>query len=617
MNIGSSLLDIGYSIPSRLKNGVHCILWFLFCLASWADTNMAGIRGEREVMNENMRVVVAEETPSVMHAADELASFLGTVTGRRIPVGRERAKGVNLLVGPAAARLADPAFDAGGLGAEGIVLRSAGNDLILAGGHPRGTLYAVYTFLEDYAGCRWWTEKASCVPANPGFAVPKELNIRHVPALEYRWPFWTHINASADLAVRNKVNGPDRLRDPKYGGRMSHGGVHTFSRLIPPAKYFGEHPEWFSELQGRRTHERAQLCLSNGDMRRELTRELKAFIRGNPEPAVYSVSQNDWEGYCECAACRALAGKYGGQSGIMIWFVNQVAEEIEKEFPSASLSTLAYMYTRSAPTGIRVRKNVIVQLCSIECSFSAPLEHERNLAFQKDIRAWSKVADRLYVWDYVTNFRHHVLPHPNLRVLGPNVRFLAAHNVKGIFEQGAYTTRGAEFAELRGWVLAKLLWDPSLDGGRLIREFVEGYYGPAAGPHVLRYIDLMHDAVEAGNDHLGCFSEHTAAFLSFENLAAGWKLLAAAEAAAEGSPEYLPRVQAAQLPVMYAFLMRWNEMRGRAKQIGAAWPLAEDIRAVHAAFLRIARSEGMTRLTEWIEGFGALDDAVKKAGAGS
>ncbi|MFW9997928.1 MAG: DUF4838 domain-containing protein, partial [Candidatus Odinarchaeota archaeon] len=67
-------------------------------------------------------------------------------------------------------------------------------------------------------------------------------------------------------------------------------------------------------------------------------------------------------------------------------------------------------------------------------------KYERNKKFRDDIVGWSKICNRLYIWDYTTNFRHYILPHPNLRVLGPNVKFFVDHNVKGIFEQGAYTS---------------------------------------------------------------------------------------------------------------------------------------------------------------------------------
>jgi len=88
--------------------------------------------------------------------------------------------GANLLVGLDAARLVEPGFSTEGLGADGIVIRSKGNDLILAGGRPRGTLYAVYTFLEDVVGCRWWSSKVSTIPKKTAINT-KGLNIRYVP----------------------------------------------------------------------------------------------------------------------------------------------------------------------------------------------------------------------------------------------------------------------------------------------------------------------------------------------------------------------------------------------------------------------------------------------------
>ncbi|NQT02409.1 MAG: DUF4838 domain-containing protein, partial [Planctomycetes bacterium] len=183
---------------------------------------------------------------------------------------------------------------------------------------------------------------------------------------------------------------------------------------------------------------------------------------------------------------------------------------------------------------------------------------------------------------------------------------------KGIFEQGAYTTNGAEMAELRAWVLAKLLWDPSRDGQQLIDEFIEGYYGPAAG-QVRDYLNVTHDAVEASEDWLGCFEKNTAKYLSFETLSKGWKHLKAAEAAVKNDSDMRFRVQVAQLPVMYTFMMRWDEMRQKAGEIGADWPMPETIKGAFEEFMKTARKKNVTRLNEWNEGFGALEEALERA----
>jgi len=558
-------------------------------------------------------IVVAEDAPEPeRHAAAELADFLRQITDATFEISHTSVAGKSsLLVGPTAARLADAGFSTDGLGADGIIIRTIGDDLILAGGHPRGTLYAVYTFLEEHLGCRWWSSKVSTIPEKPTLTAGT-LDVRYVPALEYRESFWFDA-LDGDWSVRNKCNGNSNRLDDKRGGRHRYEGfVHTFYPLIPPDKYFEDHPEWFSEIDGKRSHKRAQLCLTNEQMRAELVKNLKGRLHNHPGATIASVSQNDWRGNCQCDKCAAIEKEEGSPAGLMLRFVNAVAEDIEEDFPNVAISTLAYQYTRKPPKITKPRDNVIVRLCSIECSFSVPLSHERNSTFRDDIVGWSKICDRLYIWDYTTNFRHHIMPHPNLRVLGPNVRFFVDHSVKGLFEQGAYTTNGAEMAELRAWVLAKLLWDPTRDEQELVDEFIAGYYGPA-GPHIHEYLKITHDAVEASGDKLGCFSPHTAKFLSFETLNKGWERLKAAETAVQDDPDLRFRIQVAQLPVMYTFMMRWDEMRNRCEATGTHWPMPESIEATFKQFKEVAEKKKITRLNEWQVGYGALEKALERA----
>jgi len=544
-------------------------------------------------------VVVADDASEPeQYAARELACFLKEVTGCALPLVSQAQQSVpRLLVGPGAARLADPGFSTEDLGREGLVIRTVGNDLILAGGRPRGTLYAVYTFLEDHVGCRWWTPDASTIPHKPSLELAP-LNVRFVPRLEHRDPFCL-TSFDGDWAARNKCTGHDTRLEAHHGGKnVMEGFVHTFYRLLPPDKYFADHPEWFSLIDGERTHKRGQLCLTNEEMRRELIKNLTERLRSNPADVQASVSQNDgYNGRCECPKCKAIDDEEGSPAGSMLRFVNAVAADIEDEFPGAAISTLAYCYTRKPPRHARPRHNVIVWLCSIECSFSQPLAAEANRAFRNDIEGWSKLCDRLYVWDYVTNFRHYILPHPNLRVLAPNVRFFADHHVTGLFEQGNYQSRGGEMMELRAWMLAKLLWNPSLDGEKLIDEFLAGYFGPAA-PHVRAYLDVVHDAVAATGDPLTCYSPTDAAFLSLPTLSKGLTHLNAAEAAVTDDPELRQRVKVAQLPVLYTFLHEFKPLRKAAKAAGSPWPVPESQAALFQEWANVARSAHVKHVKE-------------------
>lgn len=536
------------------------------------------------------------------HAVQELATYLEKVTGADFEVVAGLRYGTAVIaVGPGVARMYDPAVDLSGLGPDGIVIRTSrrGPYLILTGGPgaPRGTLYAVYTFLADVVGCRWWAPQAEHVPRRPNLAIPS-MDVRYVPPLEYRAPFYFHA-FDGDWAVRNKYNGHHARLDDKRGGKISyHGFVHTFYSLVPPAKHFQAHPEWYSQIKGRRTHHRAQLCLTNPELRAFVIGRVKELLRGAPRAGIVSVSQNDWHGRCECPACRAVEAEEDSPAGPLLRFVNAVAEAVEKDHPAAAISTLAYQYTRKPPRRTRPRRNVIIRLCSIECSFAQPLEHDRNRAFRDDIAGWSKISRRLYVWDYVTNFAHYVQPHPNLRVLGPNVRFFVRHGVKGLFEQGNYQSFGGEFAELRAWVLARLCWDPTADDKQLIREFLSGYYGPAA-PFIRRYIDLVHDQAERSGVYLNIGSPPDAPFLAPEVLWQAEELFQQAARAVRTTPAVLRRVEVARLPVRYVCIVRWPDIRSAAAKACRPWPLPATRGEAISQFERVCRENKVTLLSEW------------------
>jgi len=93
-------------------------------------------------------IVAPDAIASEKTAARELAELLKQATGADFPVRAEADGAKQILVGPK--QSAD-------LGHDGIVIKTSGDTLILSGGRPRGTLYSVYTFLEDVVGVRWWT----------------------------------------------------------------------------------------------------------------------------------------------------------------------------------------------------------------------------------------------------------------------------------------------------------------------------------------------------------------------------------------------------------------------------------------------------------------------------
>ncbi len=535
-------------------------------------------------------VVPAGSTEAERHAGEELAKWLGEMTGTKIPVtldAREAPEN-SIVVGQGAlARRLFPNIHWEGLGLEEAVVQTVGHRTLVAGGRPRGTIYAAYRLLARL-GCRWWTPWASTIPHRSRLTLPVQ-NFDERPAFESRDDFWFPA-FDGDWAARNGSNGQTARLEEKHGGKVVYAGfVHTYYPLVPPDPYFKLHPEWFSLIDGKRTTDNAQLCTTDPALRDFIVEQVRAELRAHPEATIASVSQNDCFRPCQCDRCQALAKAEGSESAPVLALANYVAERIEKEFPNVAIDTLAYQYTRKAPKTLRPRPNVIVRLCSIECNFGQPLTDPSNASFANDIRDWSRLTNRLYIWNYNTNFGHYPQPVPNYFVLGPNERFFRANGVKGVFEQGAYQSNGGEMSELRAWVQAQLLWNPNQDDKALIDEFLRGYYGKAAMP-IWEYLNLM--ARVAQGETVTIFDPTAKDFLRFQTMAKAEVLWRFAEKMVEKDPTVLWRVRQGHLAVQWVWLSRWVSFRADAQRLAVAWPLPESRKNVADAWLATATGMG-------------------------
>ena len=504
------------------------------------------------------RIVVSDAAPpSTQYAARELQHFLQEVTGAGIAIVSDKTalEPHDILLGSNAhlEAVTGGRIDPGAMGQEEYVLRTVGGHLVIAGGEPRGTLYGVYGLLEDHLGCRWFTPDAQRIPQQAHLSIgPLDEHI--IPRLEYREPFVMDC-FDGDWAARNRMNSSAARLEERHGGKVTYFGfVHTFQGLLPPDKYFDEHPEYYSLIKGARLKERSQLCCTNEDVIRLVTEEVRKRMREHPECTVFSVSQNDWHNYCECEKCTALAEAEGTQMAPVLHLVNRVAAAVAEEFPDKLVDTLAYQYTRKAPKTMRPEPNVVIRLCSIECCFAHPFvtcDSEENKSFVRDVEDWSQRCNRLWVWNYNTSFSNYLMPYPNLRVRDDNIRFYADHNVTGIFEQDVYTTLNGELSPLSGYLNAKLLWNPDYDENTAINEFLDGVYGPAA-PSIRKYIDLIHDKVQKENLHMDIWIGPEHPLLTTELLEEANRLWDEAEAAVADTYPELDRVRAARLSVEFA-----------------------------------------------------------------
>ena len=459
-------------------------------------------------------------------------------------------------------------------GLEGGSFRCAVTDggILLDATEGCGIVYGSYDLLEEM-GFRFLAPDCEKVPAAP-------LEIRtgtweEKPAFKARELFWREA-MEGSFAVRLRLNSARSTITPCQGGKlMFYNFSHSFHTLVPAEEWFDTHPEYFSMRNGVRIREKTQLCLSNPEVLALCKAGVRRWIRENPECRIFSVSMNDWYNACECPACRAIDEEEGSQAGSVIRFVNAIAEDIAVDYPEVMLHTFAYLYCRRAPRHVRPADNVIVRLCSIECCFSHPIGRcgrERggidvqngsaaNFAgaeptegsFLEDLKDWSRICKHLYIWDYTTNYANYLMPFPNLEVLQPNLRLFRDNGVEGVFEQGNFSLgRCSALGQLKIYLLAKLMWDPEEDVDRLIGEFMEGYYGPAAPP-MMRYVSLWRDAAE--DCHAGIYDMPDADYLNDDILERARELLREAVELAGRGPER-DRVEREALTIRYTMLAR-------------------------------------------------------------
>lgn len=371
---------------------------------------------------------------------------------------------------------------------------SDGATIHVSGKNEKSLLYAVHAFLEESFGCRWYTSEVRKIPARDCFSFDK-INIMETSPIPFRSVDYIDV-WDPEMAIPNRNN-------CQFHGSRQTPFVdmlwleHSFDVFVPTSRYFETHPEYYSSSRGgRRQDKRNQLCLSNKEVLEITIRQLRQYIKDHPEFKIYNVAQNDNRNYCRCDECAKLSRKYGGESGVMIWFVNQVADAVRDGFPGKYIGTFAYQYTRQPPKNIKPRDNVAIILCTIECDFSHPFTHRNNRKFLEDLDNWKEITPNILVWDYVVNYRHYFLPHPNFDILQENIQILRDAGVLGVLEQANGQSRGSEFYGLRAYLLTKLLWNPDCDARTVIEDYIGNYYG-SSSPYILEYFDLVQSLVRS------------------------------------------------------------------------------------------------------------------------
>lgn len=505
------------------------------------------------------------------YAASQLQRYLYDGTSTFIPYISDLCKkrGPEILIGADTreARRSVSEEELNVLGEDGFLIKTLDEDILITGKTSRGTLYGVYEFLRRFVGFRAFTKDVEKVDTLSELVIP-EIYISEKPDFEYRDAYFRFAFDGA-FCAKNRLNTTLGDISAEKGGNFKFFNCHhSFHDLVSPGEYFEEHPEYFALVDGKRNEE--QLCLSHPDVLEIALARVERWITEHPECKVFSVAQNDNQSYCQCDACRTDYEKEGSPAGNIIPFVNKIAERIEKKHPDVLIHTFAYQYSRVAPKHARPRQNVIVRLCNIECEWGDPLEtvaasspDSKSAEFLKNIREWSEICDRLYVWDYAVDFSNYLQMFPNFFSMAENIRYYKRYGVKGVLQQGNFSYGGgAALDDLKAYLISHLLWSAEADVQTLIDEFCDGVYGKGA-PYIKEYISVICNAVKG--KRMTLYDYPDAAYLSDELLERCDELFVKAEQAAENET-IRKRIEREHLSVQYLQTVRLadDEERSRA-----------------------------------------------------
>ena len=519
--------------------------------------------------------------PCERYAAAQLQKYIYKSTGVFIPYFSDRCdrRSAEIIIGidtrNAKACVEAEKIDA--LGEEGCLIKTLDEDILITGKTSRGTLYGVYEFLERFLGFRAFTDEIEKLDSLTELVIP-ETEITVIPDFEYRDAYFRRA-FEGRFAAKCRYNSTLADLSREKGENLKFFNCHhSADDLVEPKLYFESHPEYFALVDGKRvTH---QLCLTNPEVQKIALNTVKRWIAENPHCRVFSVAQNDNEDYCRCENCRALDEAEGSPAATNISFVNGIAAEIAKTNPDLLIHTFAYQYTRRVPKTIRPLPNVIVRLCNIESEWGDNIEalserkpDSKAAEFLNNIKDWSKICDRLYIWDYAVNFSHYFIPFPNFYTSAENLKIYKKYGIKGMLQQGNFSYGGSPaMDDLKIYMYGRLMKDTSLDPAELITEFTNAVYGKA-GVFMKQYVDLWCEA--SRGKYVRLYDHPTAEYITDELLAQTDELFEKALAAA-GTEEIKARIEYEYLSIDYLKTVRIEDDALRARETDR---FAEKVRA--------------------------------------
>ena len=459
-------------------------------------------------------------------------------------------------------------------------------DVYLYGEGERGNVNAVYDFLRDVLGCRWYTAGDRVIPAR-GKLVIGELKRSVTPSIP--WMTVKHIATGTPqqrlFALRNAIVDALSLDASNHN---AHAGQHIIPtglfpyepnapvkngpvRALKDKAYFKTNPEFFSlDEHGKRVPNK-HLCYSNMAMRDEFARNIELILkdqnyRGNWR--LFGIGQDDRGGrFCCCPGCLALEKKYDHPAGAYYDFILDICGRFAGKYPLLHFRFLAYREVQTlspAKCFKELPPTLLPSYAPLGCDFSKPFTHPANAVTERNFAAWSKLAKQLHWWSYPTHYPRPIVSFPliaDLHRIAENYRVAYRNKVSVAMCEFGYNPYSAlSFNDIRLYILAELCRDITLDEKALIADFAKCCYG-AAAPGMLRYIAELEAAELASTFYLRWNPDiRNCDYATFENLLRWERGFDGMEKLTQDDPRCFKNVRLARYVLDEMLLARWPEL---------------------------------------------------------
>lgn len=463
------------------------------------------------------RVVIPSGAGShISTAASELVYFLREATGAELPVvsdGEEFSAtekvislGDTTVFATSGARLGE------NLRETGYLMQRKGNTLLINAKDDNGVISAVYDLLGYSLGLEFYSYDEYTLEHTDTLYM-LDFDIEFVPSIDIR-----------DIMMRS-LNTGYRQRMRLYTGKgLGHWitFAHTTTGAseaknsgsdlygILPYSVYGSHEDWYDS-----TH--TQLCYSNAGMREEFVRQVISRIQKNPDGKYFMIGHEDNFDMCLCDDCEAERALYGGYGGQELHFTNLVAEAVDAWLadndPGREIFYVFFAYQTSQEPPVRrttvngkevgvkdengryipqyadlkIRKNVMVMYCPIDSDFSRGFSETDNTTQYTQLKGWSDIfsaqglGNNIIVWGYSLAVYNYFIPLYNFGSYKAHYSFYEECGVHYIDDQAYASSAIPCFEAMQIYVQSKLMYDTSLSYNDLCYDFIDHYYGPAAG----------------------------------------------------------------------------------------------------------------------------------------